>query len=510
MKTIKLCLLIICLSYLASCGQVSASKSTEDNYSFNKLSDRLNTTIQSKLNNSNLAETPTPKIIKELNKQLEQYNPQVKIISPQPKQIINQTDISIQLKVDDLPLFQDNQLKLGNHLDLILDNEPARPIYNLDKSIMLENLTPGTHSLRVFAVRPWGESFKNDGAYAQTTFSVLTETNDNQPDPNLPLLTYSNPTGTFGAEPILLDFYLTNAPLHTVAKNDSKLKDWRIKATVNGTSFLLENWQPVYLTGFNRGKNWIQLELIDEDGNSIENTFNNTVRVINYDPQQTDTLAKLVTNKISLTEAQSIVEQKSDILPVETPEIIEPSLTTEVKPEPKVEETTKTIVPEAKPTIEDKLPQISEDKSQGVSETFKENNFQPTSENETPKVTTKISKEPVIIPAPEIKKSEEVPEKTEVVAVEENQEKPIQESTESKIITIKEDNSDSSTPIADLEIPQPESVEITEDEIAITVPSTETTAAPESKTEAPVWWKKLLVGLRQKLEGLVKLLPSEV
>ncbi|MGL5074806.1 MAG: hypothetical protein ACRDBG_03045, partial [Waterburya sp.] len=62
------------------------------------LNNRLNTTIQSKLNNSNLAETPTPTIIKELNKQLEQYNPQVKIIAPQPKQIINQTNVSIQLQ----------------------------------------------------------------------------------------------------------------------------------------------------------------------------------------------------------------------------------------------------------------------------------------------------------------------------------------------------------------------------------------------------------------------------
>jgi hypothetical protein len=504
MKTIKLCILIICLSCLVSCEQINSNKSTgvfRDN--------RLNSTIQSKTNNSNLAEVPTPKIIKELNKQLEQYNPQVKIISPQPKQIINQTSISIKLQVNDLPLFQDDQLKLGNHLNLILDNEPARQIYDLDEPITLENLTPGTHSLRVFAVRPWGESFKNDTAYAQTIFSVLTETNNNHPDPNLPLLTYSNPIGTVGAEPVLLDFYLTNAPLHAVAQNNSNLKDWLTKATVNGTSFLLENWQPVYLTGLNRGNNWIQLELIDEDGNSIENTFNNTVRVINYDPQQTDTLAKLVTNKISLAEAQSIVEPKSDIQTVETPEIIEPSIKTEVEPEPKVEETTEVITPVEEPTMQ-KQSETAKNTNQEVKTSFEENNSQPTSENETPKVTTETSKKPVIIPAPKIKKSEEIPEKTEVVAVEENQEKPIKESTESKVITIKEKNSDSSTPIADLEIPQPESVEITEDEIAITVPSTETIPAPELKTESPVWWKKLLVGLRQKLEGLVKLLPSEV
>ncbi|MGL4882985.1 MAG: hypothetical protein ACRC8K_18300, partial [Waterburya sp.] len=80
----------------------------------------------------------------------------------------------------------------------------------------------------------------------------------------------------------------------------------------------------------------------------------------------------------------------------------------------------------------------------------------------------------------------------------------------SKVITIIEDNSDSPAPIANLEIPQPESVEITEDEIAITVPSTETITVPESNQEAPIWWKKLLVGLRQKLEGLVKMLPNKV
>ncbi|MGL6337651.1 MAG: hypothetical protein ACRC80_00750 [Waterburya sp.] len=459
------------------------------------LSNRLNTTIQSKLNNSNLAETPTPTIIKELNKQLEQYNPQVKIIAPQPKQIINQTNVSIQLQVDDLPLFQDDQLKLGNHLNLILDNEPVCPIYNLDKSIILENLTPGTHSLRVFAARPWNESFKNDGAYTQTTFSILTETNDNQPDPSLPLLTYNNPTGTLGAEPIMLDFYLTNAPLHAIAKNNPRLKDWRIKATINGTSFLLENWQPVYLTGFNKGDNWIQLELIDEEGNSIENTFNNTVRVINYDPQQTDTLAQLVTNKISLAEAQQIVEPKSNIQPVETPEIIEPSIETEAATEPKVEETTKEITPIEEPTIT----------------TSQDNNSQSTLENDTEEVITEVTKKPVIISAPEIKKIEEVTDtKKEITVDKKNEKTPAKESTESKVITITEDNSDSHTPIADIQIPQPESVEITEDEIAITVPSTETITVPESNKEAPIWWKKLLVGLRQKLEGLVKLLPNEV
>ena len=98
-------------------------------------------------------------------------------------------------------------------MNLIVDNEPFQAIYNIDRPITIKNLAPGSHTIRAFAVTPWGESFKNEGAYAQTTFNVLTETNDNRPDFSRPLLTYNSPTGTYGAEPLLLDFYLTNAPL---------------------------------------------------------------------------------------------------------------------------------------------------------------------------------------------------------------------------------------------------------------------------------------------------------
>jgi hypothetical protein len=70
------------------------------------------------------------------------------------------------------------------------------------------------------------------------------------------VLTYSRPTGSYGAEPIMLDFYLTNAPLHLVAQEnpDDEIADWRIRVTVNGESFVLDRWQPVYLKGFKPGK----------------------------------------------------------------------------------------------------------------------------------------------------------------------------------------------------------------------------------------------------------------
>ena len=502
MKFIKFSLLLFCATTLISCGRINATNSLIGNSSvpFNVSSDRL-------------GEVPTPKVIKELNRQLEQYRPQVKIVSPTEKQVFSQTNVDVRLEIEDLPIFRDEKLNLGSHLNLILDNEPAKQIYDVTKPILLENLTPGTHTIRVFAVRPWGESFKNNSAYAQTTFSVLTETNNNNPDRTLPLLTYNNPTGVYGAEPFLLDFYLTNAPLHSVAQNNSQLPDWRIKATVNGDSFLLENWQPVYLTGLNQGENWIQLELIDDRENDIENTFNNTVRVINYDPTQSNTtLSKLLTDKISVTEAQSIIQQKKYIEPVSIPEIVEPTTLEESKTKI-IEEEVKTE-PVEEPTVEDTLEDTLEivDEPEVVESTPEVEPENDRSSISPPDVrlipSEEETKQSVVVPAPSI--LEEKTLEREILEEEiETIENDIAESTEpTQTITIAESESDSSEPIAAIEIPQPDSVEITDDEVAITIPSTEVDTALEVEAE-PSWWKKLLVSLRQKLEGLVKLLPSE-
>ena len=62
-------------------------------------------------------------------------------------------------------------------------------------------------------------------------------------------------------------------------------------------------------------------------------------------------------------------------------------------------------------------------------------------------------------------------------------------------------------------IPQPESVEITEteSEIAIIVPETEpNNLSQRSPSQKTLWWKKILVSLRQKIEALAKMLPNEV
>jgi hypothetical protein len=315
-----------------------------------------------------ISEVAPPVLIQELRPSLERYAPQVTILSPLAEQVFDDTQVTVKLQVSDLPIFQDDTLKLGPHLSLIVDNEPAAAIYDLKQPIILENLAPGTHTLRVLALRPWQESFKNDGAFAETTFHILTKTGKNAPDHNLPLLTYSSPQGIYGAEPILLDFYLSNAPLRlsNTANGDNNLQDWRIRVTVNGESFLLDTWEPIYLKGFNKGNNWVQLEFIDGKGNKIENEFNTSVRVISFDPSYRDGLSQLVRGDLSPTIARSIVDPNYQTIPSpeeETP-VIEPETSIVEEENPIVEETPviepESPIVEETPVIEPESPIVEE------------------------------------------------------------------------------------------------------------------------------------------------------
>jgi len=257
------------------------------------------------------SETAPPDVIQALRPSLEGYQPQVSILSPQIDEILQENTVNVRLQVKDLPIFKDPQWQLGPHLHLILDNEPYIAVYDLNQSVVLPNLSPGTHTLRVFASRPWHESFKNEGAYAQTTFHILTKTEENNPDAKLPLLTYSRPNGNYGAEPIMLDFYLTNAPLHSVAETnpDDMMSNWRIRSTVNGESFILDRWQPIYLKGFKPGQTWVELEFLNNQGQPVKNAFNTTVRLINYQPNGQDTLSKIVRGELTADEVRGIVDQ---------------------------------------------------------------------------------------------------------------------------------------------------------------------------------------------------------
>jgi hypothetical protein len=384
-----------------------------------------------------LAEVSPPPVIQELNKTLQKYQPQVKIIAPKPETIINETSVKVQLKVKDFPLFKNEEKQMGPHLHLILDNEPYRAIYNLDQPIIIDNLTPGSHTLRVFPVKPWHESFKNNGAYAQTTFHILTKTQDNTPDAQTPLLTYSRPTGVYGAEPIMLDFYLTNTPLHLVAQEnpEDEVTDWRVKVTINGQTFLLDTWQPIYLKGFNEGNNWVKLEYIDETGSEVKNVFNNTVRLIKYEPNGKDTLSKIVRGELNIDQLKDIVYPtyipKPIELPIKPQEVITP-VEIETQTPPKVEEETE-IKEIDNPQTDLELPQ----ETSPTIETPVENNPQ-----ENPEITEEITpdQEESIKAEDPVNLQETSPETTEELILQETEKQELIEQENSSPNTINTEN----------------------------------------------------------------------
>lgn len=293
-----------------------------------------------------LSEVNTPTSISKLAPSLAQFQPQVQILSPKLDQILFDDRVTVKLQVDDLPLFKHPELGLGNHLQVILDKQTYQDVYDLTQPLVFKNLAAGTHTLRVFASRPWYESFKNEGAFDLVTFHVLTKTAENNPDPQQPLLTYSRATSTYGTEPILLDYYLTNAPTHLVADgSQDPAPDWRIRVTLNEQRFILDRWAPVYLQGFKQGKNWVRLELIDDRGNPIPNVYNDTVAIVNYDPQTKDPLSRLIDGEIESNLARTLVEPNyiaskpapAPVIPVPIPVQIAPSpvLTPLIQPSPK-------------------------------------------------------------------------------------------------------------------------------------------------------------------------------
>ena len=297
-----------------------------------------------------ISEVSPPATIQKLSRYFDTFAPQVKILEPKPDEILTDTKVSIKFAVKDLPIFKNSDLGLGTHIHVILDNQEYKASYDLNQPFVFENLAAGTHTIRAFVSRPWHESFKNEGAFAQTTFHVYTKTLENIPSPQLPLLTYSRPVGTYGAEPVMLDFYLTNTPLHAALLDEAPTTDWQIRVTVNDQSFIVDQWLPVYIKGLNIGLNWVKLEFLDAEGHLVTNQFNNTAHLINYQPGGTDTLSRLVRGEV-ISNVEAIVNPnyKSELLGTE-PQQPE---TQPIKPEPKQKKSAPELVKQLPSKVEE-------------------------------------------------------------------------------------------------------------------------------------------------------------
>ncbi|QDA59964.1 hypothetical protein [Hymenobacter jejuensis] len=165
----------------------------------------------------------------------------------------------------------------GQHIHNIVDNEPYTAHYTTE---FTKNIADGQHVVLSFLSRSYHESLKHRGAYDLRVINV----GQAAPQPrNFDVkgqhLFYSRPKDTYSGNDtkrVMLDFYLVNTTL-TPEGN-------KVRATINGTEFVLEQWAPYMMEGLPTGQNTVKLELIDNSGNLIPGPFNSVTRTFTLQP----------------------------------------------------------------------------------------------------------------------------------------------------------------------------------------------------------------------------------
>jgi hypothetical protein len=163
----------------------------------------------------------------------------------------------------------------GQHTHVIVDNEPYVANYATGQPFNIGVLSPGVHTVRVFASRSWHESIKSPGSFKSVTFFVGDSSMESPILRGDPLLTYSRPKGTYTgdeARAIMVDFYLRNVVLSP--------DGYKVRLTVDGKSTLLTDWVPYLVTGLTPGDHVFKLELLHKDGKLVAGKYNSTERKI--------------------------------------------------------------------------------------------------------------------------------------------------------------------------------------------------------------------------------------
>jgi len=199
-------------------------------------------------------------------------NVSLKFSAPADGSSASDNTVAPTFTVTGYPIYQDPARKKGQHIHVILDNEPYEANYNPGVPFSpdkFKNLAPGTHTLRAFPSREWHESIKQEDA-ADFDFVVFnngsaTVTNI---DKKAPLLTYSRPKGDykFKDDPrgLMLDFYLTNATLG--------MTGYKVRYTLDGKkTAVLTAWEPVWWKWEDVpvGEHTVVLELLDKNNQPV-------------------------------------------------------------------------------------------------------------------------------------------------------------------------------------------------------------------------------------------------
>jgi len=161
----------------------------------------------------------------------------------------------------------------GQHIHFILDNEPYAALYKPTHTFTV--LPNSEHYVMSFLSRSYHESLKTPKAGVLYHFSVDGKGKITKMDlPTTPMIFYSRPKGHYmgdDTKKILLDFYVYNATLGT---------DANVTATINGTDFAINKWQPYFIENAPMGELNIKLQLTDTGGKALEGENTSVSRTV--------------------------------------------------------------------------------------------------------------------------------------------------------------------------------------------------------------------------------------
>lgn len=151
----------------------------------------------------------------------------------------------------------------GQHIHFILDNTPYAALYKPEHSVTVP--LNSEHYLLSFLSRSYHESIKTTDASKLVKFKINADGQvEEQTAPTEIGLFYSRPKGDYKGEDtksLLLDFFVANG---TLAADGHK-----VKASINGQDFTLDQWVPYEILNLPLGENTVKLSLVDKDGNAV-------------------------------------------------------------------------------------------------------------------------------------------------------------------------------------------------------------------------------------------------
>jgi len=221
-----------------------------------------------------LQEVSPPAAVQQFKDALGEKLPQLKILEPANGAMVADGAWTLRVKVSDWPLVDGGSLGLGPHLLAMIDGEPPRLLTGTETE--MPPLSPGSHRLTVTAAWPWGEVVKSHGAFDQIRVYRAAANPLAVPPLGSAQLFVTSPNSNSKnmTQPVLLDWLLIDAPLQNLRQDDAS---WRLRITVNGESFLVDQQTPLWLSGWRSGANALLWELVDGKGEPLNPPYNSIV-----------------------------------------------------------------------------------------------------------------------------------------------------------------------------------------------------------------------------------------